>query len=33
MRIGIDPDTNKSGFAILQNKELFLYCMEFYKIK
>lgn len=33
MFIGIDPDTEKSGFAIWQNKELFLYNLSFPKVQ
>jgi hypothetical protein len=33
MYIGIDPDTEKSGFAIWQNKELFLYNLSFPKVQ
>lgn len=33
MCIGIDPDIDKSGFAIWKDNELFLYCMEFAKIQ
>ena len=33
MIIGIDPDVDKSGFAIWQNKELFLYNLSFPKVQ